>query len=105
MGVYLLHFDKPLSHAGHYIGFVQDDASLDERLAAHMAGRGARIIEVCFEREIEWQAVRFWFGADRNFERRLKKNWHGRRICPICAGPNAMRYMNNYPNTQLTRGR
>jgi predicted GIY-YIG superfamily endonuclease len=41
--VYLLHFDRRLHHAGHYIGSAED---LGRRLAEQRAGQGARLIEV-----------------------------------------------------------
>jgi hypothetical protein len=34
--VYLLHFDRKLSHAGHYIGFAK--SSVEERVAQHQKG-------------------------------------------------------------------
>jgi predicted GIY-YIG superfamily endonuclease len=35
MSIYLLHFDKPLHHAKHYLGLADD---LEARLARHTAG-------------------------------------------------------------------
>jgi predicted GIY-YIG superfamily endonuclease len=79
-GVYLLHFDTNLAHARHYLGYAAD---IDRRLAEHAAGQGARITAVCRERHITWRLVRTWAGT-RQVERRLKRQHHGPRLCPIC---------------------
>lgn len=95
--VYLIHFHKRLAHAQHYIGFASD---LDKRLTDHLCGMGARLMEVCFERGIEWRCVRVWFGADRTFERWLKR-WNGAAaLCPVCCDA-AMRRANQFPNTKM----
>ena len=80
MTVYLLHFQKPYKHARHYLGFTDD---LEQRLAAHRAGNGARLVEVITQAGIEFKLARTWNGG-RDLERRLKK-WHGgNRLCPLC---------------------
>lgn len=100
MSVYLLHFNRKLKHAQHYLGFVESDAGLDKRLTDHLCGMGARLMEVCFDLQIEWRCVRVWFGADRSFERRLKK-WKGAaQICPVCTGA-AMNRANDFPNARM----
>jgi len=76
----LLHLDKPLRHARHYVGLADD---LDARLERHASGNGARMLAVCRERGITWQLVRTWQG-DRNFERRLKNRRETPRLCPVC---------------------
>lgn len=101
MSVYLLHFHRKLKHAQHYLGFVASDANLDKRLTDHLCGMGARIMEVCFERSIEWRCVRVWFGADRSFERRLKRFKGAKVLCPICNGGRAMNRANEFPNSRM----
>lgn len=81
MTVYLLHFDRPLAHARHYIGSTDD---LDKRLQRHRAGQGARLLEVLKERGIGWQCVCTWEGG-RDLERKLKKHKKAWRHCPICS--------------------
>jgi predicted GIY-YIG superfamily endonuclease len=44
--VYLLHFDRPLKHAKHYLGYAND---LQARLEQHRSGNGARLIQVVQE--------------------------------------------------------
>ncbi len=84
--VYLIHFNRRLKHAGHYIGFTTD---LDKRITDHLCGMGARLMEVINDAGIEWKIARTWRG-DRKLERRLK-NWNGAaKFCPICSGKAAM---------------
>jgi len=80
--IYLLHFDKPLKHAKHYIGLADD---LDARLERHAAGQGARMLAVCRERGITWRVARTWTG-DRKFERWLKRKKGSAWFCPVCCG-------------------
>ena len=84
--VYLLHLDKPLRHARHYVGLADD---LDARLERHASGQGARMLAVCVERGIGWQLVRTWEGG-RRFERQLKNRKEALKLCPVCAGAKAM---------------
>lgn len=78
--VYLLHFDRPLAHAQHYVGYARN---LDQRLAMHQAGRGARLMAALKAAGIGYTVARTWLG-DRYFERRLHKRHGARRFCPIC---------------------
>ena len=77
--IYLLHFDKPLAHARHYIGFSNN---LDARLEHHRNGTGARITQVLRERGITFTLAATWKG-ERQDERRLHRRGKT-AICPIC---------------------
>jgi len=80
--VYLLHFDKPLCHARHYIGYTEN---LDKRILQHRSGNGhARLMEVIYELGIGFRIARVWFGEDRHFERMLKNQKNAPRLCPYC---------------------
>ena len=79
--VYLIHFDRPLHHARHYLGYCAD-GTLEMRLILHRAGRGARLLAVLRERNISWRVVRV-FDGDRRFERKLKAAGSV-RLCPVC---------------------
>ncbi len=79
-GVYLLHFDRPYRHAGHYTGWAAD---IPTRLAEHAAGRGARLLAVVQAAGIGWTLARTWPG-DRSYERRLKRQGGASRRCPLC---------------------
>ena len=80
MAVYLLHFDKPLKHARHYLGYADD---IEARLERHRAGNGSRLMAVVTKAGITWQLVRTWSG-DRAFERRLKSRHNTPALCQIC---------------------
>ncbi len=79
---YLLHFSEPYRHARHYLGSTTD---LDQRLAGHRSGGGARLIEVITAAGIDFVLVRTWPGG-RQRERQLKKEGGRSRLCPICCG-------------------
>ncbi len=80
--VYLIHFDRPLHHARHYLGYCAD-GTLEVRMIRHRAGRGARLLAVLRELGIGWRVVRV-FEGDRYVERRLKQQ-HRSLLCPICS--------------------
>jgi predicted GIY-YIG superfamily endonuclease len=79
--VYLLHFDQRYEHAGHYTGWAED---LDRRLAEHLGGRAARLIEVITQAGIGFRLARTWPGVTRARERQLKRQGGASRYCPIC---------------------
>ena len=81
MAVYLLHFDRPLKHARHYLGFA---TQVKRRVAHHRAGTGARLTQVLREQGIGFTVVRVWAGGDRALERRLKNRKNSSRLCPVC---------------------
>ena len=78
--VYLLHFDRPYRHAAHYTGWA---ANLNQRLAEHASGRGARLLAVAQAAGIGWSLARTWPGT-RTRERALKQQGGASRRCPIC---------------------
>ncbi|MBK9711520.1 MAG: hypothetical protein IPO81_09385 [Kouleothrix sp.] len=86
--VYLLHFRAPLGNLGnpraqasHYIGWAD---VLDERIAEHRAGRGARITRAAVHAGIDFDVVATW-SAPLGFERVLKNKKNAPDFCPICA--------------------
>ena len=54
--IYLIHFDRPLHHARHYLGYCAD-GTLEVRLIRHRAGRG-RPASRCTSRTEHWLACR-----------------------------------------------
>jgi hypothetical protein len=87
-GVYLIHLAKPLAPGRHtcqhYAGSAED---IDARFAMHLAGRGARLLEVAIERGIDFWIVRTWLCAPddaRLLEKRLKSQKQGPALCPLC---------------------
>lgn len=81
--LYLLHFDRPLSHAQHYLGFTDHD-DVQERIARHAKGHGSRLCRAVAAAGIGWRLVRTWPGGDRTLERRLKNRKNGPLLCPVC---------------------
>lgn len=78
--IYLLHFEAPLAHAQHYVGFAEN---LEARLERHRKGNGARLVAAFAEKGIGFKLARTWPG-DRTEERRIKNLKNTPRYCPIC---------------------
>jgi hypothetical protein len=84
---YLVCLDQPLgsSHplgsARHYLGTT---INLDQRLATHREGRGARMLAAANQRGIAYDVVRVWPGG-RETEKRLKAQRNAPRMCPRCS--------------------
>lgn len=84
--VYVLHFERPLSHAQHYIGCTTDPRG---RLVTHAHGQGATIVRAALD-----AGIRFKLGAlgtcnmrcMRRIERQIK-NWHGAAEFCLCCDP------------------
>ena len=83
--VYLIHFNIAYKHARHYLGYSSNP---DKRITDHLAGMGARLMEVVTTAGIQWKLARTWPG-DRELERKLKNRKDAPRLCPIC-NPGAM---------------
>lgn len=81
--LYLIHFERKLAHAQHYLGSVMDHNHLDKRLREHRTGRGAKLLDALNKRGIPYRVVRTMNGG-RIKERRLKNRKNGPRLCPIC---------------------
>lgn len=85
--VYLIHLDQSIAHARHYLGYTSLEC-VQDRLARHKAGNGARLLQVANERGITYSIVRTWEFATwqeaRKFERKLKLQKHAPRLCPVC---------------------
>ena len=80
--VYLIHFDRPLAHANHYIGYTS--LKLKDRLDRHRKGAGARLLRALKIVGIGWSVARKWNDGNQEFERLLKNRKHADRICPKC---------------------
>lgn len=85
--VYLIHFDRALKQARHYLGYVAPD-SLSERIDRHKAGNGARLLAECNRQGIGYHVVQSWVFktaiAARDFERKMKRRKNSPRYCPVC---------------------
>ncbi len=83
--VYLYHFEPKYKHAGHYLGST---CFLDERLAAHERGAGARLMEVVVAAGVTPVLARLWkFETEaeaRALEKTFKHRHNSWQICPLC---------------------
>jgi len=81
--VYLIHLDKPLAHARHYVGFAYFPL---RRFSHHLNGSGSRMLAACIERGITFRLARVWRKRTRRFERRMKKRAFGslQQYCKFC---------------------
>lgn len=84
--VYILHFDRKLAHAQHYIGFVDHLAghTVEARLEHHKNGSGSKLLRAVVRAGINVRIADIWSDGDRNFERMLKNKKKARLFCPIC---------------------
>ena len=83
MLVYLLHFERPLSHARHYIGSTPEHG-LARRMQEHANGRGAKLTAAVARAKIPMTLARLWYSPDRRLETDLKAKRNSKILCPIC---------------------
>jgi len=81
--IYLIHFERPLHHARHYLGFCED-GGLEARLERHATGRGSKLMKAVQQAGIRWCVVRTWPDGTRDEERRLKNRKNTPCLCPVC---------------------
>jgi len=85
MSVYLIHFDKPLAHARHYMGFADGDMDrIEARLKRHKKNRGSALMAAVNAAGIDYKVARVWLNYTRDQERKLKKQKNSPDLCPIC---------------------
>lgn len=80
--IYLLHFDGPYKHAGHYLGWTA--GAVGDRVDDHLAGRGSPLVAAAVAAKCEVKLVATWPDRTRRDERHEKSNGTLRRICPVC---------------------
>ncbi len=79
--VYLIHFDKPLKHAKHYLGYSENNVR--GRVQKHRTGKGAKLMAAATKNGISWHVSRTWDGG-RDLERMLKDQHNSSDLCPTC---------------------
>jgi hypothetical protein len=83
--VYLLHFNRPLKRASHYLGWAKD---AKKRIALHKKGHSrVGIMNALKANGIGFRVAQVWEGT-RNDERKLKNRKNASKFCPICAKKN-----------------
>ena len=81
--IYLLHFTPPFRHAGHYLGYTSRD-DVQERVAEHLAGRGAVLVKHAVAAGCEVLIAKIWTGVKKKTEKKIKGR--GLRVyCPLCS--------------------
>ena len=85
--VYLLHFEKPLHHAKHYVGCTKD---VEKRLERHRKAPTPKIMQALKKKGIDFRLARVWKGKGKHFERRIKNRKEAPALCPICNPSKAM---------------
>jgi predicted GIY-YIG superfamily endonuclease len=80
-GCYLLHFDRKIHGAQHYLGY---SVHITRRLREHLTGTGARLVRQALRAGITVELVRVWATEDRRQERALKKTRTPKSYCPKC---------------------
>jgi hypothetical protein len=99
--VYLLHFDTPLAHAKHYLGWAED---AEKRVQKHFEGTsGVKIMDAVHRNRISFTVARVWDGVTRTFERSLKNRGGLGQFCPICR--NSGEYVDKYRAYRLRKKR
>lgn len=81
MAVYLLHFERQIAHAQHYLGYAK---VVNDRIQCHRSGNGARLVAEFVSRGIDFTVAKIWPKGNRRFERQLKNRKNARRFCPVC---------------------
>lgn len=80
--VYLVHYNRARAHFRHALRRFHGSVAVLRRLHRHLA---ALNIDPLAERQgIAFLLVRTWKGQDENFERRVKRQKHHSRLCPVC---------------------
>ena len=94
MSLYLLCFPRGLrrddrAHVRHYLGFTA--GAVEARVADHLDGRGSPLVKAAVRAGLTPVVARTWPDGDRTFERQLKRRRNLPKLCPVCAGPAAMK--------------
>lgn len=84
MLVYLLHFDRPIGRAQHYLGITQENR-LHTRMREHAAGHGSRLTGEAVRLGIGWTVVRTWSGMTWQDEQMLKRRGRYATRCSRCS--------------------
>jgi predicted GIY-YIG superfamily endonuclease len=88
--VYLLRFHQPVGsgkkYVNYYLGHCRENR-LEQRLAEHRSGAGAKLVAAAIARGIDFDVVRTWPNATRADERRLKRQHNHKRFDPSMAKP------------------
>lgn len=80
--VYLVHYQQPRHHHRHAVCVLQAPAGVVRKLYRHLDTQP--IDPLAREAGIRFVLVRTWGGRGEAFERKLKRQKHHSRLCPVC---------------------
>src|SRR5438105_2531650 len=87
MSLYLLHLEPRYRHAGHYLGFTEEQ-DVTQRVNEHLAGgaKASPLIKAAVRTGCRVSLARTWTGekADRTHERKIKNGGQIPAYCPVC---------------------
>lgn len=85
--VYLLHFGKPFTRAGHYLGVVESEAGIAVDSVTIPHGRGRRSTAA-----VDVQVADVWETTDlpaaEALREKFKKQGSRKRLCSVCTPGN-----------------
>ena len=80
--VYLVHYQQPRAHHRHAVRVVNAPSGVIRKLYRHLHEQP--IDPLATEQGIVFLHVRTWWGKGEAFDRKLKKQKHHSRLCPVC---------------------
>ncbi len=81
--VYILHFDKKLHHAQHYVGCTENiDRRMNEHLHCHQCG--SNLVRAAIKQGINVVLAKVYPNGDRALEKKIKAMKKTSLVCPIC---------------------
>lgn len=85
--VYVIHFDKALQHAEHYVGFAEymsdGTSTLAYRIGTHLSNHGSKLMAAVNQSGIGWD-IALVISGNQAVESRLHKFHRTSHFCPIC---------------------
>jgi hypothetical protein len=82
IAVYLVHYQQPRAHHRHAVRVVNAPSTVIRKLYRHLHEQP--IDPLAKEQGIGFLHVRTWWGKGAAFDRKLKKQKHHSRLCPVC---------------------
>lgn len=81
--VYLLHFDRPLRHARHYLGEATTESVRELAFDGFLPENRGPLLNAAIAAGIRFIVARVWPG-DAAVRRRIRALGPPARLCPIC---------------------
>lgn len=81
--VYMLHFERPIGKARHYVGSTESPA-LRARIKRHKSGGGAALTSEAVRLKIPMRIAHIWTAQSRAREQEIKAAGKFSRHCVYC---------------------